>query len=265
MGSFASKVKEVVKGDEPKQDKSKQSKSKQGKPQQNVPKKKPQIVHCIPEGTGSTFRLRQSDSRRRTKPKHQNIHEFDREELFGVEKCTTGVGVYFEIDQDMFFCAHINFSTGGLSDDSDEASVVAAGDIARIIASRLNALSKNQGWNADQVNINSLIMVCPLEKWDAGEATANGVYQFLTNRPDLPNQGTQFLNTQVHGFIVEPHRRHYTKHLLEIDRKWIHVGEVQDIKEHCLLPAGFVMRMLKDMPKNEWRWIHWDGRIRKGN
>lgn len=219
MGSSPSKIKEVL------------------KPSSN----KVQNVDCVVGGTGGTFRLRDTSiAARRPEWKHKSVHELDREEFIGTQYCMKGVGVYFEIDPDMFFCAHMDCSVKGRNSD-----VPSENDAATIEQSVFNKLEQYRRWQQfriDDVNPNSLVIVSTLEEW-GGKAVAHGVRRFLR----METTPDKLLNNRAHGFVIEPRGRRPA--LMPID----HFLEDEDMKKACKPLAGYKMSETK-MPKGEWRY-----------
>lgn len=204
-------------------------------------------VHRIVEGTGGVFHLRdESRPGRQSKPIHETIREFDRDELIGVEQCNVGVGVYFTIAPDMFFCAHIHATTGERGPRAPHPSQ--AEDIARVTVGKLNDLRREQGWHPDNAIETSLITVCPWGEL-GGKAVARGVCDFLNTQ----GHWSEILNTQAHGFVVEPHHTKDRK-LMMVDPEPRMAEGIEDIKKASRPLPGFKMSTLK-LPKNEWRWV----------
>lgn len=140
-------------------------------------------------------------------PKHAKVRHlvtFGKDVKFiGTQGCVTCVGVYFEIDSNRIFCAHINaWSQTGV----DHYYVMSPArkewkEIREAIKGQLAEHADLHGWEALDVRVETIILTCPRMP-AAGAAVVAGICDFL----GIPLHRQPNVKL-AHGFIVVPGAR----------------------------------------------------------
>lgn len=120
--------------------------------------------------------------------------------FIGTKDCVTCVGVYFEIEGNRIFCAHINAwysidprpRPGGLVEGSDEYH-----DIRAAVARRLEDHASEHGWTASSVDTDTLRLVGRYPG-ASGHAVPDGIMDFF-HLAESPRVDDRF-----YGFLIAP-------------------------------------------------------------
>lgn len=134
----------------------------------------------------------------------------------GTHGCITCVGVYFPIDKDRCFCAHINASIRRNGAGKPSRSVYnerEEDEIQRLVEDRLRLAFRdaNVDLGTFEVDASRVVMVCP-QPIDEREQEQTGIYIINTVKQLLRLPAEYDVDTQSEGFIVN----HQTGNVLKL-------------------------------------------------
>lgn len=135
-----------------------------------------------------------------TKSKIRHLESFGNSiQFIGTDQCFTCAGVFFEIEGNRCFCAHINgwfTSIGGtfILEGSEPYE-----DIKSNVARHMHEHAKNHGWDRDDVDIDTLKIVSPHPDM-TGWAIVDGIHKFL----GLGVKNRSKVMLKKHGFLIAP-------------------------------------------------------------
>lgn len=118
--------------------------------------------------------------------------------MIGTVACVSCTGIYFEIEGNRLFCAHVN--TWHIADGFDGADLGSSepehAEIVNAVYHRLILHSKEYGWSRDDVYIKTLTVVCPEPEAQA-YAVPEAVRLFF---------GLNYMPyvQKAHGFVIKP-------------------------------------------------------------
>lgn len=158
----------------------------------------------MPEGRGGTFAFGGPTVRREEenplKPQPETIHALYPYEYIGTSNCDTCVAVYFEMGDNLCFCAHLNFGVFGggelVQPPGNEAE-----DMIKHIYKMFGEYQKRQGWRVDSVKKETLVIVSPGLNQGPGVAVKIGILRYFGLREDDPRIT---ISDKAHGFVVKP-------------------------------------------------------------
>lgn len=201
---------------------------------QTPPAARPLIIRVEP-GTGGTFVVGHSTGG----------HPLGDVKFIGVEQCLEELGVYFEIGSNRCFCARIAFVPWFLAGQRvDDAE----GDILHDhVVNRLRTEAATKGWQVKDVELNTLVMICPhADKTRVDNSApliaAAAIANFL-------NVDQVNVTTTSHGFIREPGSTPPISGKLSWDRN-------KKATAQTMAGAGYEPKEHVNLDKLDWEYEH---------
>ena len=115
--------------------------------------------------------------------------------FIAVTECFGSVGVFFRINEDQFFCAHIEVVL-----QEDLGPVMDANEYREVrdaVKAKLLRHAEDEGWESGMVLNDTIVVVSTIA--DAAEAVKEGICAFLIeDDTDFPPA-----NVDAHGFVVD--------------------------------------------------------------
>ena len=161
----------------------------------------------------------------------------------GTLGCITCLGVYFQIDDYLFFCAHIDAYETSARRTGEKLRPEVELDITVAVLDRLKQHAKDSGWSPRSVQKDILILACP-DRDEYAYTVSNGIADFLTEPRE---QLFLMIKTNSRGFIIQPGARDkYGKHEFEL------VEKPATEESEPPAPDGYERVTYAPFPRSQW-------------